>query len=107
MASKATTKEHGIEEYFREYFSQRGWLVYKMDQGGGVADRLAVSPKGWHLYVEFKRPGKEVLDPAQVLWADGMRKRIAAGKRGRHIAVLGPINTRMQVRRLYESYKDM
>lgn len=97
--------EKGVETYTATLFRRAGWLVYKMDQGGGVADRLMVSPKGLHLWVEFKRPGKDELDPQQVAWAKDMRKRMA-GRQRPYVAVVGPINSREGARALLGCYKD-
>lgn len=98
--------EGRVEEYLREYFSQRGWLVYKCAWGGGAADRLLISPRGFHLYVELKRPGKDKLDAAQVAWGNELANRVLAGKRHLDVAIVGPINSRDGVRALYEQYRD-
>lgn len=103
--------EGRVEDYLRDYFKQRGWLVYKMDQGGGVADRLLISPKGFHLWVELKKPGKGTLDPAQVAWAKDIRNRLFAHDDGqirlKSISVVGPINSHEGVRALHGCFKDL
>lgn len=97
-----TGPEARVEDYLRDYFKQRGWIVYKMDQGGGVADRLLISPLGFHLWVELKRPGKTELDPAQIAWRDNMIDRLTSGhKTGIAVRL---INSHSEVRQLYQSF---
>ena len=96
----------GIDYFIHQYFSQRGWQSYKMDQGGGVFDRLLVSPKAFHLYVEAKRKGVGGLRPQQEVWGQMMQGRINHGRRRAHVACIAPINSRDAVRRLYERFKD-
>jgi hypothetical protein len=98
--------EKGVELYCCTLFRGAGWKVYKMDQGGGVADRLMISPMGFHLWVEFKRPGKDELDPQQVAWAKDMRLRLSRASHF-YAGVVGPVNSREQCREIYETYKAL
>lgn len=98
--------EGQVEDFFCRTFRLGGWKVYKCAWGGGAYDRLAISPKAFHLYVEIKKPGKNVLDPAQIAWRDDMLERIGDTTRKFDIALAGPINCREQVRALYAKYRD-
>jgi hypothetical protein len=97
--------EGRVELFLCMLFKQAGWLVYKLTCGGGIADRLLISPNGFHLYIECKRPGKDKLDPAQVAWAKEVRGRIERGARGEHVAVVS-CNSRDQARALFAAYRD-
>lgn len=49
------TNETYVREKVADYAKERGWLVFIIDYAGWP-DRLFVSPKGVHVWIEFKRP---------------------------------------------------
>lgn len=99
-------RESAIESYAVRYFREQGWLCYKTDLGGGFYDHLFISPKAFHLYVEFKPPNKIKLSAAQEMWATMMHERIWAGNKPYNVALRGPINNRTEVRMLYSLYRN-
>lgn len=57
-------KEHHIEAYLCKRIKELGGIAYKFTspQRRSVPDRLCVLPKGYVLFIEVKRPGKEPTD---------------------------------------------
>ena len=58
-------RERDIEAACGLIAKERGWLFYKMMGTRGLPDRLLVSPKGKHVWVEFKRGPAARLTKAQ------------------------------------------
>ena len=50
-----------IEKTVTDWAKERGWIVLKFTPRGdrGWPDRLFISRWGSHVWIEFKRPGKE------------------------------------------------
>lgn len=95
--------EAQVQDFARTEFKGRGWRVLKQTSGGGVWDMLMVSPDGYHLWAEFKRPGKDRLDPLQEFFGDDMNARIQRGGRQRHIGCI-VFNSRDGVREYLQRY---
>lgn len=67
--------EKVIERGVRADAEEMGYLVLKVQFfEGGYPDRLFISPKGVHVYIEFKRPG-EVPEPRQNYRISELRNR--------------------------------
>lgn len=62
------TRERTVERPAVSWATARGWWQrkYKTPGNNGVPDRQFVK-KGKHLYVEFKRPGKEPTDFQEII----------------------------------------
>ena len=51
--------EKEIEAAVVKWAEKRGWIALKLNNpwSKGWPDRLFISPRGVHIYIEFKRPG--------------------------------------------------
>lgn len=58
------TTESELEKKLVKYAKSQGFLVYKFTSPShrGVPDRLFISPRGTHVYIEFKAPGKKLTE---------------------------------------------
>lgn len=77
--------EARVQDYAVAQFKAIGWLALKQDCGGGVTDFIFISPRAYMLFAEFKRPGRDKLDPQQEWFRDNLLSRIVAGCNNRTI----------------------
>ena len=97
--------EGKVQDFARDEFKRWGWMGYKVEGGDGCADFMYIAPDGKVLFAEFKRPGKEELDPKQVWWHGEVKDRISRGRRTGHVEVV-VFNCRDDVRRYIERYNE-
>lgn len=68
-------------------YRRHGWVCTKVSNGGGWTDFICISPEGFVLLPEFKRPGKTKLDPLQMGFHKLVSAAIRKGERQAHIEI--------------------
>lgn len=76
MSGSLKKLEKEIEKKVCQYAQKKGFLTPKINVVGerGWPDRLFIDPDGWHVYIEFKAPGKAP-DPIQIYRQSELAKR--------------------------------